>query len=152
MKNASTRYFLDTNILAYAYDARDVAKRERAAQVLDLLANSEGAAISTQVAGELFRTLTRANGMNLPYEVAEATVLRHLDLWTVLLVEPLHVVEALRGVRAHQLPYYDALIWATARLNGIPFLLSEDGQDGRVIDGVRVMNPLAPDFDLDLLA
>jgi predicted nucleic acid-binding protein len=57
----------------------------------------------------------------------------------------------LRAVRAHQIPYYDALIWASARMNGIPFLLSEDGQDGRNIEGVRTLNPLKTSFDLDLL-
>jgi predicted nucleic acid-binding protein len=54
----------------------------------------------------------------------------------------------LRGVREHKLNYYDALIWATARLNGLTYVLTEDGQDGRDLDGVRLVNPLREDFDL----
>ena len=66
-------------------------------------------------------------------------------------MKPVNVMEALRAVREHRLSYYDALIWATARLNGVPFLLSEDGQDGRLIEGVRTLNPLNPAFDLGSL-
>jgi predicted nucleic acid-binding protein len=151
MKNASPSFFIDTNILAYAYDAKDVAKRERALAVLQAL-GTDKAAISTQVLSELYTSLTRPRGINLPRETAEAVVERYLQFWPVFEIEPLHILDAMRAVRQHRLSYYDALIWATARLNGFPYLLSEDGQDGRYLEGVHILNPLAPDFDLALLA
>jgi predicted nucleic acid-binding protein len=61
------------------------------------------------------------------------------------------VSEAVRGVHAHQLPYYDALIWATARLNQITNVITEDGQHNRLIEGIRYLNPFDPGFDLQLL-
>jgi predicted nucleic acid-binding protein len=152
MRNASPNFFLDTNILAYVYDAKDVAKRERAGRVVEILGASGDAAISTQVLGELYSSLTRGRGLNIPHEVAEASIQRYLQSWTVFQVAPLHILEAMRGVREHKLSYYDALIWATARLNGVPYILSEDGQDGRNIDGVRTLNPLSLDFDLTSLS
>lgn len=58
------------------------------------------------------------------------------------------VLEALRGVRDHGLSYYDAQVWATARLNQVPVIFSKDFDSGRVLEGVRFVNPFAPDFDL----
>ena len=47
--------------------------------------------------------------------------------------------------------YWDAQLWATARLNQVEVVLSEDFQDGRALDGVRFVNPFAPSFDLAAL-
>ena len=152
MRNVNPSFFVDTNLLAYVYDAKDDVKRQRATAVVLALGGTGRAAVSTQVLGELFRALTKPHGLNLPAEVAEASVLRYARSWPVLDVNVVHVMEAMRGVREHRLSYYDALIWATARLNGILFLLSEDGQDGRYLDGVRILNPLHPDFDLAMLS
>lgn len=152
MKSASTRFFVDSNVIVYAYDEREDPRRLRAQEVLDRLWASGAGGISTQVLSELYSALTKPWGPNLAREAAEATVIHYLRSWPVFEVRPTHVLEAMRGVREHRLSYYDALIWATARLNGVPYLLSEDGQDGRYLEGVRILNPLAEDFDLALLS
>jgi len=41
----------------------------------------------------------------------------------------------------YQMPFWDAQIWATAKLNQIPKILSEDFQHGRAIEGVVFVNP-----------
>jgi predicted nucleic acid-binding protein len=151
MRNVSPEFFVDSNILAYAYDPRENERRLRAIEVVATLRGAGSGIISAQVLSELYATMTRRTGLGLPRDVAEASVLNLLRSWPVLDVKPMCVLEALRGVRDHKLSYWDALIWATARLNGIPFLLSEDGQDGRYIEGVRTLNPLDASFDLDLL-
>ena len=51
----------------------------------------------------------------------------------------------------HQLHYYDSLIWAAAKLNQIQEIVTEDGQHGRVIEGVRYLNPFHADFHLSML-
>jgi predicted nucleic acid-binding protein len=61
------------------------------------------------------------------------------------------VLEALRGVREHLLSYYEAQIWAVARLGQVAVILSEDFNAGTVLDGVSFTNPLEPDFDLAIL-
>lgn len=62
---------------------------------------------------------------------------------------PFIVLEAARGVEAHQLGFWDALIWASAKLNQIPLILSEDFRTGTSLEGVRFLNPLAEDFNID---
>ena len=57
------------------------------------------------------------------------------------------VLEALRRVRDHGLSYYDAQIWAIARLGQVGVVLSEDFNPGAVIEGVRFADPLDPAFD-----
>ena len=59
------------------------------------------------------------------------------------------VLEAGRGVRDHRLAYYDAQVWAAARLNQITVVFSEDFQDGQVLEGVRFANPFADVFDVE---
>lgn len=75
-------------------------------------------------------------------------------LYTAFKVIPLTapvVVEALRGVDEYQIAYYDAQIWATARLAQIPAVLSEDFNAGAIVEGVSFLNPLDPAFDPAIL-
>lgn len=69
------------------------------------------------------------------------------NTFLVLDLTPQIVLEAARGVLQHQLAYWDAQIWASARLNQIPVVFSEDFNTGAVLEGVRFVNPFAPDFD-----
>jgi len=43
---------------------------------------------------------------------------------------------AMRSVGEHRLAFWDAMLWATARRTGVRILISEDFQDGRMLDGV----------------
>jgi predicted nucleic acid-binding protein len=51
----------------------------------------------------------------------------------------------LRGVTEHGLSVWDAQIWAAALMNQVPVVLSEDFQHGRVVEGVRFLNPFRLD-------
>jgi predicted nucleic acid-binding protein len=44
---------------------------------------------------------------------------------------------------------YDAQIWATARLNQVPVVFSEDFRDGTTLEGVRFVNPFSSEFLLE---
>ena len=58
------------------------------------------------------------------------------------------ILEAGRGVRDYRLSYYDAQIWAIARLNQIPVVFSEDFQNEQTLEGVQFLDPFAPGFNL----
>ena len=74
---------------------------------------------------------------------------RWQNIFPVFDLTPQIVLEAARGVRDHKMAFYDAQIWAAARLNQIPVVFSEDFQDGQVLEGVRFANPFTPTFDLE---
>lgn len=59
------------------------------------------------------------------------------------------VLEAIRGVGEHAFSFYDAQIWAAAKLSQIPTVLSEDFSANATIEGVTFLNPLEAAFDLD---
>ena len=61
---------------------------------------------------------------------------------------PRVVLEALRGARYHQLAYYDAQIWAAARLNQVPYVLREDSNAGATREGVSFLDPFRAGFEV----
>lgn len=117
------RLLLDSNVLLYAYDRSEPVKQRRAVEVLDALALAGGGLVSAQILGEFFVVATRKLSSPLSLEDASRSVAQHLDVWTVLDVTGETVQEAVRGVRKHRLSYWDAQIWATARLNGVGVVL-----------------------------
>jgi predicted nucleic acid-binding protein len=56
--------------------------------------------------------------------------------------------EAIRGVRDRQFSFWDAQIWATARLNQIPVVFSEDFNSGSSIESVRFIDLFSTNFML----
>jgi predicted nucleic acid-binding protein len=58
------------------------------------------------------------------------------------------VLEAARGVRDCRMSFRDAQVWAAAKLNQIPVVLSGDLASGSVIEGVHFINPFEDGFDI----
>jgi predicted nucleic acid-binding protein len=134
-------YLVDTNILVYAYDRSEYEKQKRARALLDWLESRACGVLSTQILGEFFRIVTRKLVVPLTARQAYVELERHLRTWGTFDITRAVVLEAGRGCVAHQMPFWDAQIWATARLNQVPQILSEDFQHGRVVEGVEFRNP-----------
>jgi len=85
-----------------------------------------------------------------PMTVEEAyeRIQNFLLAWEVLDLTGPIVLEAVRGVRDYKMSYWDAQIWALARLHQIKVIFSENFNVGSVIEGVRFVNPFAENFDL----
>ena len=70
---------------------------------------------------------------------------RTIDAWRAVL--PIQAADegdllmALDAVRAHRLAFWDAMLWASAQRAGVRHLLTEDLQDGFVLQGVTFINP-----------
>jgi predicted nucleic acid-binding protein len=148
MTSVSTVVLVDTNVLVYAYDPTDGAKRQRATLVLDQLGRQRRGAISTQIMGEFFVTATRKIPSPLSPGDAERRLVNYRRSWTIFNLTPSIVLEAVAGLQRHSISYWDALIWATAKLNQVQDVLTEDLQHGLLLEGVRFQNPFATDFDL----
>jgi len=69
--------------------------------------------------------------------------------WEVLDINGAIVLEAIRGARTYQMTYWDAQIWASAKMSQISIVLSEDFGDGVMIESVRFVNPFGSDFKLE---
>jgi predicted nucleic acid-binding protein len=75
-------------------------------------------------------------------EVALEAAVR-FSAFTVIAVDVPLVLSAIRRSQANALSFLDSLIIAAALAGGAARLLSEDLQDGRIIDGMRIENPFS---------
>jgi predicted nucleic acid-binding protein len=144
-----TAILIDTNLLVYAHDPDNPVKQERAIETLDLLQATGQGRLSAQCLAEFFCAITRRASPRLTVTAAQQQVERLARAWPVLDVTPQIGLEATRGVRDHQLSYWDAQIWAAARLNQVPVVFSEDFRAGVSLEGVRFVNPFAAEFCVD---
>lgn len=144
-------FLVDTNILVYVHDPRDRAKQERALAVLDRLIPGQQAVLSVQCLTEFFNAVRWRLPEPLSPEDALAQVERFARACRALDLTLMVVLEGCRGSNAHGLSLWDALIWAAAKLNQIPHILSEDFEHGWTLEGVRFLNPFHSAFDLALL-
>lgn len=145
----TARFFVDTNVLVYVYSLTEIDKARRAIEVLQRLVTDRLGAISTQVLAEFFNTVTRRIAVPLSVEEAYERLEYYLQKWEVINMSGAIVLEAARGVREYQFSFWDAQIWAAAKLNQIPIVLTEDFNVGSSIEGVRFVNPFASEFRVD---
>lgn len=132
--------FVDTNVLVYAHDASEAVKQPLARAVLDRLWAQRSGTLSTQILQEFYNTATRK--LAPPMTRAEAREIVELySAWPTVVIDPALILTASRVEEDHQLSFWDALVVEAARVAGAERLLTEDMQNGRVIEGVRIENP-----------
>jgi predicted nucleic acid-binding protein len=137
---------VDSNVLIYAHDVSEAEKQRQALKVLDQLVQDARGVLSTQTLAEFSAVTMRKIPSPLSAKQAYKQVEHFIRVWPILDVTPQVVLAALRGVRDYQFSFWDAQLWAVARLNDVPVVLSEDFNPGSVIEGVRFVNPFAEDF------
>lgn len=138
---------LDTNVLVYAFDVRQSSLQEKAKAIVFKAEETATGCLSVQCLGEFFRVATAK--MQLPANEMFKQVEYWQSAFPVFSLTPQIVLEAARGVRDYQLSYYDAQIWASARLNQVPVIFTEDFQDGQILEGIRFINPFADKFEIE---
>jgi predicted nucleic acid-binding protein len=138
----SNKVLLDTNILVYIYDSLDSAKQEQAIAIVDRLIRTSIAVLSPQIMGEFFIATTRSRRPLLSPSEAIDRIRNYLASCQVVDITQMITLEAVRGMETHSFGFWDAQIWATARLNQIAEVYSEDFNPGATIEGVRFTNPL----------
>lgn len=135
------RVLVDTNILVYAHDPTEKEKNRKAIDLLDELKAAGTGVVSTQVLMEFVRAVTGKIPHPLSMRAAGRQARLFMAAWPVLPVTKFVVDEALRGALAHKMSLWDAQVWATARMNQIPTVLSEDFGHGTQIEGVQFRDP-----------
>jgi predicted nucleic acid-binding protein len=122
----SARSFFDTNVLIYTDDRSASAKQRRA---LDLVAEYRRA-----------RTVAVTRKLHVDAAIARRKV-ELLAEFDVVIPELTDVLAAIDLHRLHGFSFWDALVLRAAHQAGCSLLFSEDMQDAREIDGVRIINP-----------
>jgi predicted nucleic acid-binding protein len=135
---------VDTNILVYRCDPRDVRKRQAALEILRIGEISGEMRIPHQALVEFVNSVTRTRGREGPImNLVDATRQAELFLEEFPVLYPNESVfrMALLGMAAYRFSWYDAHLWAYAEHYGLPEILSEDFEHGRRYGNVRITNP-----------
>lgn len=131
--------FIDTNVLLYAAlpDPQSTEKRYKARAIL----TRDDCTLSMQVLQEFTSQAirsTRAYAISLNEAEQAVAVWRRFPVAiTTLQLYDLGIVL----MRRYKLSFWDSMIVAAAKIQSCDTLLSEDMQDGAVIDGVTIRNP-----------
>ena len=135
------RYFLDTNIFVYSFDAGNPVKLKRATGLIrDAVVTRKGI-VSYQVVQEFFNVALRRFGHPMTHADAEqylGTVFRPLLAVhsSVTLYQ-----EGLALFHRYRLGWYDSLLLAAAQASECEILYSEDYQHGQKFGKLRIENP-----------
>jgi predicted nucleic acid-binding protein len=136
------RSFFDSNILVYAHDPGQAAKRSVARALIAEAIGGDSFVISTQCLLEFYATAMRRKLLGAGEALALVT------LWAQQDTVPGTPELLLRGLelhQAHSLSIGDAMIVEAAQEARCEVLLSEDLQHGRRFGWLEVVNPfLAP--------
>jgi predicted nucleic acid-binding protein len=132
--------FVDTNVLVYARDARELTKQPLAADWIARLWHEQTGRTSMQVLSEYYVTVTRKLEPGLKQGDAWDDVQAFLS-WRPQPIDAALIRRAREIEQRHRLGWWDSLIVAAAQLQNCTVLLSEDLQDGGAYGGVTVRSP-----------
>lgn len=136
----SDNVFFDTNILVYANDTSEPAKKQVARKLIKDALLNKTAVISIQVLSEFWVTVTQKIQTPLPEPVAE----KQIELFEIMEIVNLDLLlfkSALKLKKMNRLSYWDSLIVAAANYSDCKILYSEDLNNGQQISNTTIMNP-----------
>jgi predicted nucleic acid-binding protein len=146
----TARLLIDTNILIYALDPAEPEKRANSADLLRRTIANHTLALSPQNLNECYKILTLRRRL-VPPDAAR-TYLTHLMPWCIAPLDARTTARAFAVQDEAGLEWWEALLVASALMAGCKLFISEDMQDGRVISGMRIVNPFFPEFSARLFA
>jgi predicted nucleic acid-binding protein len=137
----SGRFFLDTNVFVYSFDAGSPKKAAQSARLIKSAIETRGGIVSYQVVQEFFNVALRRFAK--PMSTADAEQYLSTTFRPLLSVHssPALYGEALRIGARFRLAWYDSLIVASAIEGQCDVLYSEDFQDGQQFGTVVISNP-----------
>ncbi|MGD0798794.1 MAG: PIN domain-containing protein [Acidobacteriaceae bacterium] len=139
------RYTFDTNILFYAADSA-AGYRHRRALALTQDAIAHDCVLTLQSLGELSNAVAKRR--IAAAAKAQQIVQAYRRSFPIIAATEADLDAALDAQQSHNISFWDAILWATARRAGCTLLVSEDFQDGRTLGGVTFRNPFVAGFKL----
>ena len=125
--------FIDSNVILYLLSS-DIVKADKAEAILEA-----GGVISVQVLNEVVSVCQRKLKMHWD-EIDAVLQAVKASVQVVPLTEVTHEL-AVQLSKRYQLSFYDAHICAAAIIAGSKMVLSEDMQDGMLVDSLVINNP-----------
>ncbi|MEK6942094.1 MAG: PIN domain-containing protein [archaeon] len=125
-------FFVDTNILVYAFDKTEKQKHKIAQELLkDVTFGKRNGVVSNQVLGELFEALTRKLEHPIEKNTAQLIVNGLIDSvhWKKINYAQTTVSKAIHASINEKKPFWDSLIVETMLENRVFTILTENTKD-----------------------
>jgi len=138
-------FLIDTNILVYSYDASEQEKNEICVSLIKKAWMQEITyAIALQNLSEFYVIVTKKIEQPLPAEKAKKIVKDMIDFnsWHVISFNEDTVINAIDISVKFKIHYWDSLLCATMKHNGITGIYTENEKDFKKIPWITVENPL----------
>jgi predicted nucleic acid-binding protein len=136
-KQSSISYFIDSNIWLYALIQ---SQDERKHKIANEVTRSENIFLSTQVVNEVSVNLIKKASLNK--KEIQGVITSFYQYYTVLDFNEHILLEATELRSQYQLSFWDSLIVSSALSAKVSILLSEDMQNGLVIENtLEIVNP-----------
>jgi predicted nucleic acid-binding protein len=123
------RVFIDSNIFIYYQTAKDPARKKIVDDTLDFFE----CIASTQVLKEISNVLSKK--FSISAVEIEKFIKTIIKLYQIVLVDNDLIIDALHIHGRYSISFYDSLMVAAALKANCKYLVSEDMQDGLIIDG-----------------
>jgi len=134
-----SKVFIDTNILLYSMDEFDLPKREKCRFLIKSARKDFQGVISTQVMQEFFVAATKKLGAD-PLLIKD--ILHSFEQFEIVIVNPAIIYDAIDCGIINRISFWDSLIVVAAESAHCGILWTEDLNDGQIIRGVHIENPL----------
>jgi len=134
-----SKVFIDTDILVYSMDRHNIDKQGRCRSLLRNVTADMRPVISTQVMQEFYVAATKKLDAD-PLTVKD--IMNSFNRFEVVGVTPDIINSAIDCSILNRLSFWDALIVAAAESAHCEFLWTEDLNNGQMIRGVKIENPL----------
>jgi len=135
----------DTNVLVYATAAISDDKVTRARDLLARAMRGATSVLLLQTLAEFCNVAVRK--AKIPTKDVRTIIEAWRAVWPIQAADESDLLTALEAVRAHRLAFWDAMLWASAQRAGVRHMLTEDFQDGFVLQDVTFINPFRREND-----
>jgi predicted nucleic acid-binding protein len=131
--------FLDTNILIYQMDNREIVKQKRCRELVRALVQRHEAVISTQILQEFYVACTAKLKVK---PILVKGMIHGFQNMEVVAVGSDLINEAIDTSIQYRISFWDSLVVVSAESAKCQYLITEDLNDGQVIRNVKIQNPM----------
>ena len=138
MKSMTGKCFVDTNFFVYLFSKTDYEKREKCYSIFQNAGKNAPFVVSTQVIKEFSSVMM--GKFNMPH-IELKSIIDDITEFEVVQTDVNLIKKAIDIKVLHQLSFWDGLIISAAKSANCTMVLTEDMNDGQVIEGVKIQNP-----------
>ncbi len=142
MKNELGRFFVDSNILIYAYDIDETLKQEKAKEFIKRNIMGKNFFLSSQILAEFYLNATEKIQKPISIKEAREIIRDFSDATGIVNYSPQTILRATELNEMCKVHFWDALIAATMIENNVFTIFTENTKDFKKIKGIIAINPL----------